>query len=158
MISTFPQRGFTLIELMVVMLVIAIVTGGALTSYFKFNESQVIANDARQLVGEISRVRALAASLQYPSGCTGFKGVNIKSDVAKTGVTVTSQCTSGNYSEVKTGLLKSSTFTQAFDITFLPGSGYSSTGSDVSIVISDYKAVPNTKTVSVANYGLISVQ
>ncbi len=156
MIKNSINSGFTLIELMVVTLVIVMLTGGALTAYLRFNEKQVILNDVRQLVGELNRSRSLAASLQYPAGCTGFQGVNVKNDLANTGLTVTTQCTSGNFPETRSSVLTSTTFTASFDFTFLPGSGYISTGSNQTIVISDNKNIPNTMTVEIGNYGKIN--
>lgn len=156
MIKVSRNFGFTLIELMVVTLVILVLTGGALTSYFKFNEKQALTNDARALVGEISRARTLASSMKYPTGCTGFNGVNFRNDALNTGVTVTTQCTSGNFSEVKSPLLTSTSFSSAFNITFLPGSGYLSTGVDQTIILTDQKSPPNTMTITVGSYGLIT--
>ncbi len=142
---------------MVVMLVIVMASGGALTAYLKFNEKQAISSDARQFVGEISRARSLASSLQYPAGCVGFRGVNVKSDTSRSGLIVTTQCNSGNFSETKANFLLVSTFTAAFDITFLPGSGYLSTGSNQTIVISDNRTTPNTISITVGNYGKVNV-
>ncbi|KKT85265.1 MAG: hypothetical protein UW84_C0038G0015 [Candidatus Collierbacteria bacterium GW2011_GWA2_44_99] len=53
-------------------------------------------------------------------------------------------------------LLTGSTFTQAFDITFLPGSGYLTNGADQQIVIKNSNDATVTKTITVGAYGNIT--
>ena len=71
------MKGFTLIELMMVMSMILILSGGAVATYLNFSKSQTVSNDARNFGSEIERVRTMAASLQYPAGCDSLKGYEI---------------------------------------------------------------------------------
>ena len=64
----------------------------------------------------------------------------------------TTLCDSGNVVGQSIQILKSSVFTLPFDITFLPGSGYLSTGTDQSVTIKDIKNPTVTKIITVGTY------
>lgn len=150
------QAGFTLIELMMVTTIILVLSGGSIAAYLNFNKTESIKNDARNLISEIFRVRTLASSLQYPTGCNSLKGYNIKSDVLLSGVTVTADCDPTDVTFPAVKLLTGSIFTQAFDITFLPGSGYLTNDIDQPIVIKNSNDATMTKTITVGVYGNIT--
>ena len=152
----YRQAGFTLIELMMVTTIVLILSGGSITAYLNFNKTESVKNDARNLISEIYRVRTLASSLQYPTGCSSLKGYNVTSDALLSGVTVTADCDPDDVIFPAIKLLTGSTFTQAFDITFLPGSGYLTNGSDQQIVIKNSNDATVTKTITVGVYGNIS--
>jgi prepilin-type N-terminal cleavage/methylation domain-containing protein len=63
------HRGFTLIELIVVMAVTIILSGMSLAAYYRFSQRQAAKNDARNVVTEMKKVQALAKNLVYPAGC-----------------------------------------------------------------------------------------
>jgi len=149
--------GFTLIELMIVMTVVVFIFGGSIAAFLKFNSTQSLLNDARQVSSELNRARTMAASQQYPTGCISLKGVSVTSDVNMTGMTVTTRCGSGNFPGEVNKILTSSIFISSVDITFLPGSGYVSDGADKEIKIQDGSSPPAIKTVVVGTYGLISI-
>ncbi|KKT40607.1 hypothetical protein A3K29_04310 [Candidatus Collierbacteria bacterium RIFOXYB2_FULL_46_14] len=147
--------GFTLIELMIVMAMIVLMAGGSIAAYLRFNTNQQIVNDARQLIAELSKARSSAATLQYPLGCTGLTGINVRSTVIDSnlvGLESTTLCGSGNVIGSPIQILKTSLFDVVFDITFLPGSGYLSTGADQTIVIKDINNPTVTKMVTVGTY------
>ncbi len=145
---------------MVTVVVILVLSGGAMAAFLKFNRTQTIVNDARQLVAEINRVRSLAVGLQYPNGCVTLKGYNIKSVLINgslAGVTVTALCSPGDIVSPPSLLLNSSEFNSAFDITFAPESGYLTTGADAEIIIRDNIDATVTKKVTVGVYGTITL-
>lgn len=153
------QPGFTLIELMLVILIIVILSGGSITAYLSFNKSQSTGNDARNFAAEIYRVRTLAASLQYPTGCSSLKGYNLQSSNMSgelTGLTLTVDCDPADVTNVPTEILKSSVFAAAFNLTFLPGSGYLSSGADTVVTITNKSDPAVSKTVNVGAYGVVT--
>jgi prepilin-type N-terminal cleavage/methylation domain-containing protein len=149
--------GFTLIELMITIVLIVLLSGGALAAYLSFNKSQTMQNDARQVLSELNKARTMATSQQYPAGCTSLQGVKVAGIVNETDITVTTLCGSGNYFGEPIKVLISSTFSSAVNITFLPGSGYVSDGADKQIVIHDDVSPTVTKTISVEANGLVSI-
>jgi len=149
-------KGFTLIELMMVTTIVLILSGGSIAAYLNFNKTESIKNDARNLISEIYRVRTLASTLQYPTGCDSLKGYKIKSDVLLSGVMVTADCDPTDVIFPTVKLLLGSVFTQAFEMTFLPGSGYLTNGSDQQIVIKNSNEATVTKTITVGAYGNIT--
>ena len=72
--STFLKNksGFTLIEMLVVMAIIGILTGGAITSYNSFNRGQTVRRAALDLVSDIRLTQSRAVS--------GLKDVDCKED------------------------------------------------------------------------------
>jgi len=148
--------GFTLIELMVTITVLMIMSGLSLSAYLKFNNGQNIQNDSRQLIAEINRVRTLSSTLQYPTGCSGLTGYRIR-NTSSTKIQVTAECAVPIvYDEVT--ILKTSEFTQNFDVTFLPGSGYlEDTSSDVAVPIRDNSDNTLVKTITIGVYGTVFV-
>lgn len=154
------DRGFTLIEVMVTVVIIVVLTGGSISAYLNFNKSQSIDSDGRELMTAISRARALSANLVYPTGCTKLKGYSLKSaDVSgiHSGVIVTAKCDPADIVGVTEKLLKSSYFLSPFDITFSPGSGYLASGVDLDIILRDITDSTISKTVSVGVYGMTSL-
>ena len=73
--STFlkNESGFTLIEMLVVMAIIGILTGGAITSYNSFNRGQTVRRAALDLVSDIRLTQSRAVS--------GLKDVDCKEDL-----------------------------------------------------------------------------
>jgi len=149
--------GFTLIELMITIVLVVLLSGGALAAYLNFNKSQTMQNDARQVLSELNKARTMATSQQYPAGCTSLQGVKVAGDANETDITVTTLCGSGNPPGNEIKVLTNSTFMTAVDITFLPGSGYVSDGAGKEIVIRDDVSPTVTKTVSVEANGLASI-
>lgn len=159
---SFSNKGFTLIELMVTIVILLVLSGTSISAYLNFNKTQLIENDARQLVTELNRVRALAASIVYPSGCTTLRGYNLKSvDIngVHSGVVMTAKCLPADIANTANKLLKetyfsmpSSTLDQPFDVTFQPGNGYLSTGQDIVITIRDSTDLSTIKKITVGAY------
>jgi len=149
------QAGFTLIELMTVTAIVLILAGGSVAAYLNFNKNQSMDSDARSLVSEIYRVRNLASSMQYPTGCTSLKGYNIKSDISLTGLLLTVNCVPSNVMFPVVKILSVSVFTNAIDVSFLPGSGYLINGADQQITIKNSNDVTVTKIITVGQYGNI---
>lgn len=152
--------GFTLIELMIVILIILILSGGSVAAFLNFNKTESIQNDARNLEVELSRSRTAAVSLQYPSGCETLRGVNIASvQIAGklNGFKVTTLCDPINYEGAETKILGSSVFQSAFDITFMPSTGYTQSGTSTQIVVVLESDTSVTKTVNVSPVGIPKV-
>lgn len=153
------QAGFTLIELMMVMVIIILVSGGSLTAYLNFNKTQSTINDARKLVAEIYRVRTLAATLQYPSDCTSLTGYNLKSSLVNSdlsGMSVSVLCSPANVEIPDTQILTNSVFVSPLNLIFKPGTGYLSTGSDIVITIANKSDPTVTKAVTIGAYGVVN--
>jgi prepilin-type N-terminal cleavage/methylation domain-containing protein len=154
----FEQNGFTLIELMLVIVIILILSGGSITAYLNFNKTQTVDNDARNLTAEIYRVRTLAASMQYPTGCSSLRGYNLTgADVSGklTGVVVVADCDPLDVTFPVTKILTGSTLS-SFTLNFTPGSGYLGSGSDSVITITYDGDTTVTKTITVGSYGTVT--
>lgn len=145
--------GFTIIELMITVTIMLVLFGGSLSSYFTFSNSQAMDTDARLLTTELNRIKSLAANMSYPSGCSTLTGYRVQGLINTANLTVTALCGSGNVSSSVTGLLKSSVFNAAFNITFLPGTGYLSSGAETTFVIRNSSSATDTRTISISLYG-----
>jgi len=78
------NSAFTLIELIVVIAVIALLSGMSLVTYTQFNVRQSALNDVRNFETELRKVQAMAKNLVYPiydgNRCDGLVKYNVKSD------------------------------------------------------------------------------
>ena len=155
------QAGFTLIELMVVVAAIIILTGGSIAAYLNFNKTQVMNTDAQNLAAEIRRVKTLAASQQYPTGCGMLESYIISSEVVNdslTGVRVTANCSPTDVIYEINDLLINSYFSAPFVMNFLPRSGYISNGADQTITLIHDADETYTRNILVGAYGTINIQ
>ncbi len=150
------QRGFTLIELMMVVSITLILTGASVTAFLNFNKTQSVNNDARNLAAEVYRVRTLAASLQYPTGCSSLKSYALTSNSDLSGVIVTAKCDPADVAFPEVRLLTSSVFSQPLNLVFLPGSGYLEGGTNIEITIKLINDTAVTKKVTVGAYGTVT--
>ena len=126
MIKKSP-RGFTLIELMVVVTIIILLSGVSLSSYFRFSQRQAAKNDARNFSTTLRRVQAMAKNLVYPTGCTGLSGYLFYAAINTQSVSADAVC-SGARINVFSGeqVLSTATFSSPISITFEVGSGNAS--------------------------------
>lgn len=154
--------GFTLIELMVTITILVVLSGVSISAYLNFNKLQSVDTDVRDFVSEVNRVRSLASSQTYPPGCVSLKGYNLRSidvDGVLSGVVVTAMCDPVDIVQPTENVLKSSYFASSistdslpFDITFTPGNGYTSTGSDVIINLRYINDPTTQKSITVSAY------
>lgn len=152
------MKAFTLIELMLVMVVIIILTGGSVSAYLNFNKSQTMTNDARNLASEIYRVRTLSSSLQYPTGCTSLKSYSMKSSLIGgelSGATITAKCEPTDQTGSPIKILTGSVFVAPFELIFLPGTGYLE-GAEQAITIQNINDLSSSKVITVGSYGTVT--
>lgn len=72
------MKGFTIIELMVVITIIIILSGMSFAAYFTFSQKQAALNDARNMETVLRRVQSLAKNRVYPVGCaSGLTGYRV---------------------------------------------------------------------------------
>lgn len=157
--KSLRSHGFTLIELMLVLTMIVVLFGGSITAYLTFNKNQTTKNDARNFVAEIYRVRTLASSLQYPTGCSSLKGYNLQSTLVNgdlAGVTLTADCDPSDVASAVLPVLTNSYFSGAVNLTFLPGSGYLGGGANTDVTIVNKSDPTITKVVTVGAYGVVT--
>jgi prepilin-type N-terminal cleavage/methylation domain-containing protein len=146
-------KAFTLIELMVTIVVVLVLSGTSIPAFLKFNKTQTIDSDSRQIISELNKNRSLASNLVYPSGCVHLSGYEVKSDVDLTGFVVSAKCFPSDVISASPNLLKSSKFLNAVDITFNSGSGYLDSGTETLITIVNNDDVDTKKVVTVSVYG-----
>jgi len=121
--------------------------------------NQSTRNDARNFAAEIYRVRTLASSQQYPTGCGSLKGYNLQSTLINgvlAGVTLTADCDPSDVTSPVLPILNSSYFSGVINLTFLPGSGYLSSGANTDVTIVNQSDPTITQVVTVGAYGVVT--
>lgn len=68
------RNGFTLIELIVVTTIIALLTGGGIAAYNRFNEKQILEQAALDLKSNLRVAQNRALSGEKPTGCSTLDG------------------------------------------------------------------------------------
>lgn len=71
------KNGFTLIEVIIVITILAIMMGGALASFATFRDKNNVRSDALTLAAILQKIQAKAAAVELPDGCIGVMNFTI---------------------------------------------------------------------------------
>lgn len=88
--------GFTLIELLVSITIMLLLISGGIAAYVKFNDKQVILNEAKDLQSYFRSAQSRARVGDRPSGCTRLEGYSIQVTAGSSTVDLIAVCSSGN--------------------------------------------------------------
>ncbi len=121
------KKGYTLIEILVVISIIALLMQGGLASYRAFARRQLIVNVRRQVEGDLRLAQQQSLANVHPSGFTcsspnTFSGVSF-SVPDRTSYVVSAVCSDGNYYPIKVAAIPpNAAFVRPSDreIIFLP--------------------------------------
>lgn len=141
-------KGFTLIEIMVVITITVLAIGGAVINVYQFNKTQGVEQDAKNFVTEIRKTYEMAIGNVHDPDCSLTDYQILSTNIKNQYLVVGNGC---NYST--TMKMENSRFeTTSFTITFKIGSGDTliSTNTDNKIRITDGNT---TKVITVNNYG-----
>lgn len=123
------DKGFTLVELMVVVTIIILMAGSSIAAYFRFSQRQAALNDGRNFSTMMRKIQALAKNLVYPASCSELSGYTLE---AKGGIDCESCQVVSAYANCKEGkryvvtdekVLSKAFFTNDLSINFKAGSG-----------------------------------
>lgn len=151
------QKGFTLIELMVVLSITAVLGTFGIAGFVNYNKSQVLQTSANEVVTMLSLARSRAQSQIKPSGCIGdLSGYSVKISIPKTH-TLYVRCSIGPEIKIdqQDKLLPANLTFNSGNSFFFPikTGGVQAPGQ---IIISDSGG--KTKTITVNSLGGVSVQ
>lgn len=95
------NKGFSLIEMIVVLGVLTVLIGASLVALVPFGEKRNVLDDSRGLAAEIRQVVNKATAVELPDGCSGLSNYLIEFNVGvdERSIRVTAECSVG--SEVK---------------------------------------------------------
>ena len=72
------SKGFTLVELLVVLIILGVLTTLGITTYNRFHEGQVLVLATRKLKSNLQAAQTKAMTNKQPlSGCTNFSGYSV---------------------------------------------------------------------------------
>jgi len=103
------NKGFTVIEVIMVVAVLMILVVGILVGIVPFGESRSTQNDAKRLVTKLKLLQSRTMAVKVPSDCIGFGGYTISFDNGEGTIDITASCRAGSYGE-SVEILKSSVF------------------------------------------------
>lgn len=125
--STFDKlrvnlsKGFTLVELLVVISIICILSVVGIASYMNFSRSQTVTQAAKKIVQDIRLAQSLANNNQKPelnicpSGCQTLDGYTFSLDHSSRNYTISANC----LPVVACSSIKSETLASGFDFSGL---------------------------------------
>ncbi len=90
------MRGFTLIELIVTISIIALLSGGGLAIFTGFRSSRVALGEAQLVTDTLSEARRLAVASEKPTGCAGVTMSGYQVGFAATQMSLTAVCPGGS--------------------------------------------------------------
>lgn len=95
------NKGFSLIEMIVVLGVLTVLIGASLVALIPFGEKRNVLDDSRGLAAEIRQVVNKATAVELPDGCSGLSNYLIEFNVGvdERSIRVTAECSVG--SEIK---------------------------------------------------------
>lgn len=154
---TNKSEGYTLIELMVVVVISLLAIGGAIVSVYQFNKKQGLDQDAKNFVVELRKTYGMAiGNVQNSTGSSSnCQVINYKITwLSENQYRITNQC-----GYVANLTLPNSIFgIKSFEITLMVGSG------DTTVMTSnndnkiEFTDGVNTKVVSINNYGDFTIK
>jgi len=115
------STGFTLIELIIVIGVLILITGGGIASFINFNEKQQVLNGSKELRSYLRMAQTLVRVGEVPEGCgklTGYKVMSLDAGVTKE-IRVIAVCSNGNIIKSSFLLPETTTLSSNINITFL---------------------------------------
>src|SRR3989339_1463358 len=147
------MKGFTLIEMMVTFLVLAVVSGVALVGVVTFNQNQGLEDDAKILASEVRRVYSQATGIFYPPGCAGrLTGYQMTFSDGLNDASTFALCDS-QVSDSRDNILKTSHFSGTVSFTINAGDGRI-TGSPYTITLVSDTNSSLTKQVRISDFGV----
>lgn len=154
----YLTKGFTIIELMVVITLMVLVSSTAIVNVTSFTQNQGILDDTKTLVSEFRSVYSKAIGVFYPPGCDSVSGYTVSMVSGSKNVTVTAKC-SPDITETKQYILKSSTFFANYSFTISsPGGALSAATVPIEIKIkSDGNPTGLIKTIKADSYGVFEI-
>ena len=105
------NKGFSLIEMVVVLGILSVLIGASLVALIPFGEKRNVLDDSRSLAAEIRQVINKATAVEVPDGCTGLSSYSIEYGVGENerSIKVTANCSVGSEENV-IDVLKSANF------------------------------------------------
>lgn len=89
------QRGFTLIELMITIVISMLILSGGIAAYFNFNDRQVLLGAGKQVQTSLRGAQTKARVGDRPAGCPKLVGYSVQSIGGGTQVQVSVVCDNG---------------------------------------------------------------
>lgn len=113
------RHGFTVIELLIVVLIMALLAGAGFFSIRAFSRRQQVVQSAKN-VQEILRFAQKKARVgEKPTGCVTLNGYLVQGTTASSLITVSARCTNQNYVVTTVNLTDPTRLSQNLNMTFL---------------------------------------
>lgn len=96
------NKGFSLIEMVVVLGILSVLIGASLVALIPFGEKRNVLDDSRSLAAEIRQVVNKATAVELPDGCSGLSSYLIEFGIGENerSIRITAECGVGSEAKV----------------------------------------------------------
>jgi prepilin-type N-terminal cleavage/methylation domain-containing protein len=86
------STGFTLIELVVVIAIVGLLTGGSIAGYFRLNQRQTILSAGKEIISAMRLAQQQAAAGKKPANCTQLRSYSVTGNSGSSQYTLSAIC------------------------------------------------------------------
>jgi prepilin-type N-terminal cleavage/methylation domain-containing protein len=119
--SLFAERqaGFTLVELMIVIVLFVMLTSGAVLSYRSFYQRQQVLQSAKNVQEAMRFAQKKSRVGEKPPGCQTLNGYIVRGNSSSPTITLTADCTNADYTVTTVSLVGNARLVSNLNTTFL---------------------------------------
>ena len=140
------SKGFTLIELIVVIFIISLFAGLSIANYGSFNEEKKLDDEVKRLSATLYIARSKASSADAdPAVCDDFRGYWVRLDTSSPSSYISERDCQGTYDSTQTHTLTPNVTlsSSTSDIFFKPLNAGTNLSSNLTIKVKNNKIQPN---------------
>lgn len=112
------KNGFTLVEMLIVIGIFILMTGGAVVTYREFSRREQVVQSSKNIQEAMRFAQKKARAGEKPSGCQTLNGYIVSGTTSSTTITLTADCSNQDYAVTTMQLVGAARLSQSLNKTF----------------------------------------